>query len=159
MNFELWLFTIKRLGTTMDVALTIFNSMSPDRQKKLRDEYEKEYGSSLNTNNVKDSKPYVRVTVLRKECYPSLQKEYMSDEKAGVCPFFNEGQMFVVTKDGYSRCMDGKFCAEAWDALSKYIFAGLYGGAFEKGYKNDKVMIACCNNGTRPVIFKLEIIS
>lgn len=160
MNFELWLFTIKRLGTTMDVTLTIFNSMSPDRQKSLREEYEREFGNSAGTNknNPDDSKPQVRVTVLRKECYPALQKEYLRDDNTGVCSFFNEGQMFVVTKESYARCMDGKFCAEAWDAVNKYIYAGLQGGSFKKGCRNDKVMITCCNDGTRPVIFKLEII-
>lgn len=158
MNFELWLFTIKRLGTTMDVTMTIFNSMSPDRQKRLRDEYDREYGNCNNINNEKGSKPKVRITVLKKECFPALQKEYLSHSKSGVCPLFEEGQVFTADMDNYSRCMDGKFCADAWDALNKYIYAGLLGGSFKKGCKNNKVMLACCNDGTRPVIFKLEIL-
>ena len=53
--------------------------------------------------------------------------------------------------------LDGKFCAEAWDAISRYVYAALQGGAIMRGWTNDeKVMIACCNDGTRPVIFKLE---
>lgn len=33
----------------------------------------------------------------------------------------------------------------------------LQGGSIMKGWTNDeKMMIACCNDGTRPVIFKIE---
>ena len=49
------------------------------------------------------------------------------------------------------------FCSEAWDAISRYIYSALQGGAIMHGWTNDdKVMIACCNDGTRPVIFKIE---
>lgn len=49
------------------------------------------------------------------------------------------------------------FCSEAWDAISRYIYSVLQGGAIMHGWTNDdKVMIACCNDGTRPVIFKIE---
>lgn len=48
-------------------------------------------------------------------------------------------------------------CSEAWDAISRYIYAGLQGGSIMRGWMNDeKVMIACCSDGTRPVIFKIE---
>ena len=53
--------------------------------------------------------------------------------------------------------MDGKFCAEAWDYISRYVYAALQGGSIiEGGTKDEKVMIACRNDGTRPVIFKIE---
>lgn len=49
------------------------------------------------------------------------------------------------------------FCSEAWDAISRYIYTALQGGSIMHGWmKDDKVMIACCNDGTRPVIFKIE---
>ena len=49
------------------------------------------------------------------------------------------------------------FCSEAWDAISRYIYAALQGGAIMHGWtKDDRVMIACCSDGTRPVIFKIE---
>ena len=36
-------------------------------------------------------------------------------------------------------------------------FTGLQGGAIMRGWMNDeRVMIACCSDGTRPVIFKIE---
>ena len=51
----------------------------------------------------------------------------------------------------------GKFCGEAWDAVSRYIYTALQGGSIMKGWTNDdRMMITCCNDGTRPVIFKIE---
>ena len=47
--------------------------------------------------------------------------------------------------------------AEAWDAISRYVYSALQGGSIMRGWTNDeKMMIACCNDGTRPVIFKIE---
>ena len=46
MNFELWLFTMKRLGQTMDAAKMIFDNLSEEDQERIRKEYE-EY---CNTN-------------------------------------------------------------------------------------------------------------
>lgn len=49
------------------------------------------------------------------------------------------------------------FCSEAWDAISRYIYTALQGGSIMHGWmRDDRVMIACCNDGTRPVIFKIE---
>ena len=53
--------------------------------------------------------------------------------------------------------MDGKFCAEAWDSISRFVYAALKGGSIMKGWtKDEKMMIAACSDGVRPVIFKLE---
>ena len=52
---------------------------------------------------------------------------------------------------------NGKFCGEAWDAVSRYVYTALQGGSIMRGWTNDdRMMIACCNDGTRPVIFKIE---
>ena len=49
------------------------------------------------------------------------------------------------------------FCSEAWDAISRYIYSGLQGGSIMRNWmKNENEMICCCNDGTRPVIFKIE---
>ena len=45
MNFELWLFAMKRLGQTMDAAKMIFDNLSEEEQEKIRKEYE-EYSNS-----------------------------------------------------------------------------------------------------------------
>ena len=37
------------------------------------------------------------------------------------------------------------------------VIAALQGGSIMRGWTNDeRMMIACCNDGTRPVIFKIE---
>lgn len=99
----------------------------------------------------------VKMTVLKKECYTDLQKQYLANPNSGACSYFEVGQEFLIDKIDFFRNMQGKFCSEAWDAVSRYIYAGLQGGSFMHGWTNDdKVMIACCSDGTRPVVFKLE---
>ncbi len=99
----------------------------------------------------------VKLTVLRKELYPELQAQYLANPSAGKCPVFEEGQEFLIENADFFRLMHGRFCAEAWDCISRYVYAGLQGGTFMRGWTSDaNVMIACCNDGTRPVIFKLE---
>ena len=75
-----------------------------------------------------------KVTVLETKCFPDLQKKFLADPESGNWP-----------------------CAEAWDAVSRYIYAALQGGAIMRKWTNDdRMMIACCNDGTRLVIFKIE---
>lgn len=121
----------------------------------------------------------VKVTVLDKKLYPELQHRYCADPNSGVCPCYNVGDEFVFLRDGEQdsfwqmglgtltyTCGDADavaggpkkpFCSEAWDAISRYIYAGLQGGSIMKGWmKDENVMITCCSDGTRPVIFKIE---
>lgn len=63
----------------------------------------------------------------------------------------------VKTADRVAGGADYPHCSEAWDAISRYIYTGLQGGAIMRGWMNDeRIMIACCSDGTRPVIFKIE---
>lgn len=40
--------------------------------------------------------------------------------------------------------MNGKFCGEAWDAVSRYVYTALQGGSIMKNWTNDdRMMIAC----------------
>ena len=60
-------------------------------------------------------------------------------------------------EDTFWREGNGTQCAEAWDCISRYIYTALQGGSIMRGWTNDeRMMIACCNDGTRPVIFKIE---
>lgn len=106
-----------------------------------------------------------KVTVIDKKVYPELQQAYLADPESGACPCFEVGDEFVFHRtDGrddfwhFGRDLDPKFpCAEAWDCISRYIYTALQGGAIMKGWTNDeRIMISCCNDGTRPVIFKIE---
>ena len=60
-------------------------------------------------------------------------------------------------QDDFYHLMNGKFCGEAWDGISRYVYTALQGGSIMHKWTNDeRMMIACCNDGTRPVIFKIE---
>ena len=99
----------------------------------------------------------VRITVLECRCYGDLQEEYLSNPGIGACSLFHPGDEFIVTPDEWRHLMHGRFCSEAWNCISKYVYAAMNGGAIKDGWnRDDGVMIACCNDGTRPVIFKIE---
>lgn len=121
----------------------------------------------------------VKLTVIDKKLYPELQQKYCKDADAGMCPCYNVGDEFVFerydaaddfwhmglntlkqTVKAQEKIAGGAafpHCSEAWDAISRYIYAGLQGGSIMRGWMNDeRVMIACCSDGTRPVIFKIE---
>ncbi len=66
-------------------------------------------------------------------------------------------QEFIIDSHGYQTMNEGKFCMEAWDAINRYVYAAIQGGSIMDGWTNDeKMVIACCNDGTRPVVFKIE---
>ena len=122
----------------------------------------------------------VKVTVIDKKLYPELQQQYCNDPAVGACGVYNVGDEFVFERYGKAddfwhgglntlvktdsenteRIAGGKnfpHCSEAWDAISRYIYTGLQGGSIMRHWMNDdRIMIACCSDGTRPVIFKIE---
>lgn len=102
-----------------------------------------------------------KVTVIDKKCFADFQEKYLADPKSGVCPFYNVGDEFIFERygdeDTFWREGNGSHCAEAWDCISRYIYTALQGGSIMRNWTNDeRMMIACCNDGTRPVIFKIE---
>lgn len=108
------------------------------------------------------------VTVLERKCFKDLQEAYLADPESGPCPCFKEGQKFEFwrdpSRDDFYRLGRGcgsngeDFpCAEAWDCISRYVYTALQGGSIMHKWTNDeRLMIACCNDGTRPVAFKIE---
>lgn len=121
----------------------------------------------------------VKVTVIDKKLYPELQKQFCADPEAGLCPCYHIGDEFIFerygaaddfwhmglhtlrqtvkTADEVAGGTQFPHCSEAWDAIARYIYTGLQGGSIMRGWMNDeRVMIACCSDGTRPVIFKIE---
>lgn len=125
-----------------------------------REEIRNRQQQSLNhkeENNMTTQNHKCKITVLKRECYTDLQQQYLADPKSGPCPYFREGQEIVVDSDNFFHMLDGTFCSEAWDCISRYVYAALQGGSIMRGWTNDeKMMITCCNDGTRPVVFKLE---
>lgn len=121
----------------------------------------------------------VKVTVIDKKLYPELQEKYCIDPKAGMCPCYNVGDEFIFERSeerddywhmGLNTLVKTKgdpdtvaggprlpFCSEAWDAISRYVYTAIEGGSIMRSWmKEENVMITCCNDGTRPVIFKIE---
>ena len=97
----------------------------------------------------------VKITVLKTTLDRELAEEYGA---AGLsaCPMLREGQVFYAD---YAR-PEG-FCDEAWKAIYQYAFALSHGageGLFYYGdwIRQPGVAICRCNDGLRPVIFKLE---
>ena len=107
----------------------------------------------------------VKVTVIDKKCFGDLQEAYLADPASGACPCFEVGDEFLFRREGerddfwrLGGTLEKPFpCAEAWDCISRYLYTALNGGSPMGGWTNDeRMMIACCNDGTRPVIFKIE---
>lgn len=97
----------------------------------------------------------VKITVLRKMFNEDLAQEYGA-EGLTSCPMLREGQVFYAD---YAK-PEG-LCDEAWKAIYQYVFALAHGadkGTFYYGdwIREPGVAICSCNDGLRPVIFKLE---
>ena len=97
----------------------------------------------------------VKITVLKTTLDEELAREYGA-EGLKVCPMLREGQVFYAD---YAK-PDG-LCDEAWKAIYQYVFALAHGAGKETFYYGDwirkpGVAICSCNDGLRPVIFKLE---
>ncbi len=97
----------------------------------------------------------VRITVLKTTLDEELAEEYGIDG-LGRCPMLKEGQVFYAD---YAK-PEG-LCDEAWKAMYQYVFALSHMEGDELFYYGDwirkpGIAICSCNDGLRPVIFKLE---
>ncbi len=97
----------------------------------------------------------VKITVLKTTFDKELAEEYGA-ENLGICPMHKIGQVFYAD---YAK--PENFCDEAWKAIYQYVFALSHGAAEHIFYYGDwirkkGVAICSCNDGLRPVIFKLE---
>lgn len=97
----------------------------------------------------------VKITVLKKTFDQELADEYGANG-LGPCPMLRQGDVFFAD---YAK-PDG-FCDEAWKAIYQYVFALAHDSGKELFYYGDwirkpGVAICSCNDGIRPVIFKLE---
>ncbi len=96
-------------------------------------------------------------------CKITVLKTAVFDDLSGCCasvltpcPCLREGQQFVA---GFEK-PEG-FCDWAWNDLLRFVTALLTGGSFSRGtfegwMKEEGTMIACCTDGLRPVVSKLE---
>ena len=93
-----------------------------------------------------------RITVIRTALFEDLRDEYFTPD-FGLCPAMKEGDVFA-TGGMFGNSKPEGFCEYAWQAVQN-IACTLAGGGkvFGEDYN-----IACCNDGVRPVIMKLESI-
>lgn len=96
-----------------------------------------------------------RITVLKATLDEELAQEYGA-ANLGACPKHKKGQVYYAD---YAK-PDG-FCDEAWKAIYQYVFALAHGAGEGHFYYGDwirqpGVAICSCNDGLRPVIFKIE---
>ncbi len=96
----------------------------------------------------------VKITVLRCTFNEDMAKEY-AEPGLKPCSVLKEGQVFYA---GLGK-PEG-FCDGAWRTIHPYVFA-LANGAkrfyFNDWVRHDGMAITCCNDGLRPVFFKLEV--
>ena len=94
-----------------------------------------------------------RITVLETKCFTEYQEKYLADPKSGPCPFFKKGDTFLLKRtpqqDDFYHLMNGRFCGEAWDAVSRYVYAALQGGSIMKAMqcKTADELIALAKSG------------
>jgi len=69
-----------------------------------------------------------------------------------ACSVFSPGQEYIIGEDG--KVPEG-FCVWAWNDLYSALTHLRFGGDFP-WMKDKGTIIACCSDGLRPVIFKLE---
>lgn len=89
-----------------------------------------------------------KITVLKRTLNQDLYLKYRG-KKGRLCQVFKEDQEFLV-ESAWSP-PEG-FCAWAWADIRTYL-QGLFAG---QKYGGAEVFVACCTDGFRPVLFKLE---
>ena len=72
-----------------------------------------------------------------------------------VCDRLEEGKEFIVDDSG---AMPQGFCPWAWDSIAREVTHLQFNGDFP-WYEEKGIAIACCTDGLRPVIFKIERIN
>lgn len=101
-----------------------------------------------------------RITDLETKIFPESQKPILQILIPIPVPI-QKGDPFLLkrttTQDVFHHLMNGRFCGEAWDTIGRYVHTPLQCGSIMHGWtSDDRTMIACCNYGTRPVIFLLN---
>ena len=95
----------------------------------------------------------VKITVLKTTLDKELAEEY-GVPGLTACPMMQAGHVFYAD---YAK-PDG-FCDEAWKAIYQYVFAISHGSGvfyYRDWIEKPGVAICSCNDGLRPVIFKIE---
>jgi len=96
----------------------------------------------------------VRVTVIRKLDLSEVHgAENVGQARnfAPTCSAFNVGDSFVIERGPHPE----GFCLQAFNDIYPWINAIRWGASFP-WMEEEGTMVACCTDGLRPVVFRLE---
>lgn len=93
----------------------------------------------------------VKIAVLEKLKTGHILEKFGQDVEE-ECELFNVGDEFIVAED---LEMPKGFCSWAWADIQRDIVHLAFQGDFPF-IKKKGMMISCCTDGLRPVVFKLE---
>jgi uncharacterized repeat protein (TIGR04076 family) len=96
----------------------------------------------------------VKITVLETTFHKELAEKY-GVEGLGVCPCNKPGQVYI----SHGGLKPEGLCDDAWLAFERFVFAMAHGTDefFPDWIRVPRTTINCCNDGIRPVIFRLEV--
>jgi uncharacterized repeat protein (TIGR04076 family) len=109
-------------------------------------------GGARDGEQEESERPRIKITVLKRMFNEELAKKYCQNEVT-QCSAFEDGQEFIYEQ---STGRPEGFCEWAWDDISRYVFALRFKGTFKGWMKEDGMLITCCTDGIRPVVFNLE---
>ena len=95
-----------------------------------------------------------KITVVGACFLEDLAKEFASPS-LGLCELHTIGQVYY--SNGWQKPKG--LCDNAWKSMLEYVMTLAHGGRdiFNGGWVNDgNIAIVCCNDGLRPVSFKIE---
>lgn len=94
----------------------------------------------------------VKITAMRKACYPDLMEEY-ENPMENACDV-RQGQVWIAVDGNKPEGL----CDSAWETMSGFVRTLAEGGGdFYDGWMKDpKSAMISCNDGFRPVSFYLE---
>jgi uncharacterized repeat protein (TIGR04076 family) len=93
----------------------------------------------------------VKITVIKKLETGKIFEEYAVEEAQPRCNAVKEGDVFISREMGIPE----GFCNWAWSDIQRDVVHLALGGDFP-WIKKKGVMISCCTDGLRPVVFRLE---
>ena len=93
----------------------------------------------------------MKITVLERMFNKDLADKYCQPDTT-PCSSFTDEQEFVVENLNQPE----SFCAWAWNDLHKVLLTLKSAGNFSPWMKDKNTIIACCTDGIRPVVFKVE---
>lgn len=96
----------------------------------------------------------VKITVVKRLFLEDVAKAY-ANPRLGICNYQKEGMVFY--SDGWQK-PDG-LCDNAWKSMMEYVMTLAHGGRNFYGggwIKDENTAIIACNDGIRPVIYKIE---